>query len=66
MHRDFSLAELIGTPIPGRTYQIQAISEFAARLVASSATPVAMRLQILDAKGQLIDRLQDDDNLLPA
>ncbi|MFM2157762.1 MAG: hypothetical protein RLZZ124_236, partial [Cyanobacteriota bacterium] len=65
VHRDFSLAELIGTPIPGRTYQIQALAAFSARFAgADSATPLALRLQILSADNQLIDRLQDDDNRL--
>ncbi|MED5384082.1 MAG: hypothetical protein VX481_05980, partial [Cyanobacteriota bacterium] len=65
VHRDFSLVELIGTPIVGRSYQIQAFSEFTAQLGdTSNPTALAMRLQVLDANGQLINRLQDDDNQL--
>ncbi|MFM8526495.1 MAG: hypothetical protein ACKOCM_12885, partial [Cyanobacteriota bacterium] len=60
VHRDFSLAELIGTPIPGRTDQIQALSAFPAQFAgASSTTPLALRLQIQSRVGTLLERLQD-------
>ncbi|MFN9692948.1 MAG: hypothetical protein ACK550_04000, partial [Synechococcaceae cyanobacterium] len=64
-YREFSLAQLIGTPILGRTYQIQAVAAFRADLDGDGvATPLALRLQILDSRNRLIDRLQDTDNTL--